>query len=166
MCPRCARHSNAGSDGHSYVVTVPGRGYRLVGIDSGSDVPAYSGPGETPARGTSVAVLRFANLSGDSSQDYFADGSWRTSSQDFRVSPGCPWSAVRRACCSRPAPAIWRVSGGSWDAAISCREACARRTIASGSRRGWWNPIPAWRCGLNGTIAGLMIFSRFRMPSR
>ena len=40
----------------------------------GSDVPAYSGSGGTPARGTSVAVLRFANLSGDSSQDYFADG--------------------------------------------------------------------------------------------
>lgn len=63
-----------GSDGHSYVVTAPGRGYRLVGVDSGSDVPAYSGSGGTPTRGTSVAVLRFANLSGDSSQDYFADG--------------------------------------------------------------------------------------------
>jgi TolB-like protein len=64
----------AGSDGHSYVVTVPGRGYRLVGIDSGLDMPAPSGSGEAPPRGTSVAVLRFANLSGDSSQDYFADG--------------------------------------------------------------------------------------------
>jgi TolB-like protein len=63
-----------GSDGHSYVLTVPGRGYRLVGIDSGPDMPAYSGPRDTPARGTSVAVLRFANLSGDSSQNYFADG--------------------------------------------------------------------------------------------
>lgn len=63
-----------GSDGQSYVVTVPGRGYRLVGIDSGSDTPAHSGFVATPARGTSVAVLRFANLSGDSSQDYFADG--------------------------------------------------------------------------------------------
>src|SRR6476659_4084072 len=58
-----------GSDGHSYVITVPGRGYRLVGIDSGSDVPAYPAAGGTAARGTSVAVLRFANLSGDSSQD-------------------------------------------------------------------------------------------------
>src|SRR5258706_523611 len=64
----------AGSDGNSYVVTVPGRGYRLVGIDGGLDVPAHAGAAETPARGTSVAVLRFANLSGDSSQDYFADG--------------------------------------------------------------------------------------------
>ncbi len=63
-----------GGDGHSYVVTVPGRGYRLVGIDSSSDVPVYPGSGGIPARGTSVAVLRFVNLSGDSSQDYFADG--------------------------------------------------------------------------------------------
>src|SRR5690349_13566134 len=64
----------AGSDGNSYVVTVPGRGYRLVGIDGGLDLPAHAGFGETLARGTSVAVLRFANLSGDPSQDYFADG--------------------------------------------------------------------------------------------
>jgi len=64
----------AGSDGNSYVLTVPGRGYRLVGVDGGLDVPAHAGSRETPARGTSVAVLRFANLSGDSSQDYFADG--------------------------------------------------------------------------------------------
>src|SRR3954451_12651164 len=63
-----------GSDGQSYLITVPGRGYRLVGIDSGVDLPEYSLSGETPVRGTSVAVLRFANLSGDSSQDYFADG--------------------------------------------------------------------------------------------
>ena len=63
-----------GSGGNSYVLTVPGRGYRLVGIDGGPDVRAHWGHGETPARGTSVAVLRFANLSGDSSQDYFADG--------------------------------------------------------------------------------------------
>src|SRR4026209_1867823 len=26
----------AGGDGHSYVVTVPGRGYRLVGIETGA----------------------------------------------------------------------------------------------------------------------------------
>src|SRR3954467_4275346 len=45
-----------GSDGQSYVITVPGRGYRLVGIDSGPDVPEYSVSGETPVRGTSVAV--------------------------------------------------------------------------------------------------------------
>src|SRR5690349_1622935 len=54
-----------GSGGQSYVVTVPGRGYRLVGVENGPDMPLYSSPGDTPARGTTVAVLRFANLSGD-----------------------------------------------------------------------------------------------------
>jgi TolB-like protein len=63
-----------GSDGQSYVVTVPGRGYRLLGVENGPDMPAYSGSRDSPVRGTTVAVLRFANLSGDSSQDYFADG--------------------------------------------------------------------------------------------
>jgi len=65
---------DAGSNGNSYVVTVPGRGYRLVGIEGDLNVPPHAGFGETLARGASVAVLRFANLSGDSSQDYFADG--------------------------------------------------------------------------------------------
>ena len=37
-------------------------------------MPTHAGFAEIPTRGTSVAVLRFANLSGDSAQDYFADG--------------------------------------------------------------------------------------------
>jgi TolB-like protein len=61
-------------DGQSFVVTVPGRGYRLVGIRSQTplkeDMPAQ----RAKVPGTSVAVLRFANLSGDPEQDYFADG--------------------------------------------------------------------------------------------
>jgi TolB-like protein len=63
-----------GSEGQSYVVTVPGRGYRLVGIDSSMAQSAPSISTAMAARGTSVAVLRFANLSGDPGQDYFADG--------------------------------------------------------------------------------------------
>jgi TolB-like protein/Flp pilus assembly protein TadD len=63
-----------GSDGQSFVVTVPGRGYRLVGVGSRqaseADLPAE----RAKIPGTSVAVLRFANLSGDPEQDYFAEG--------------------------------------------------------------------------------------------
>src|SRR5882757_213171 len=39
-----------GSDGNSYVLTVPGRGYRLVGIDGGLNAPAHAGSTEMPAR--------------------------------------------------------------------------------------------------------------------
>lgn len=61
----------AAGEGQSHVVTVPGRGYRLVGIDG----PAtFLGHGAIRPPGTSVAILRFANLSGDPAQNYFADG--------------------------------------------------------------------------------------------
>src|SRR5262245_50604897 len=63
----------AGSNGHSNVVTVPGRGYRLVGLETDT-AGAHSDPDRIKVPGTSVAVLRFKNLSGDPMQDYFADG--------------------------------------------------------------------------------------------
>ena len=64
----------SGSDGQGYVVTVPGRGYRLIGIDTVEPAPAPSRTNSARTPGTTVAVLRFANLSGDASQDYFSDG--------------------------------------------------------------------------------------------
>src|SRR5829696_358682 len=42
-----------GSDGQSYVVTVPGRGYRLVGIDSSAELSAQQTSAPMTARGTS-----------------------------------------------------------------------------------------------------------------
>lgn len=64
----------SGSEGKSYVVTVPGRGYRLIGIGTVEPAPALSSTDSGKTPGTTVAVLRFANLSGDAAQDYFADG--------------------------------------------------------------------------------------------
>ena len=64
-------------EGHSYVVTVPSRGYRLVGLGevqslgSNENVPAQRLP--LPDK-PSIAVLAFENLSGDPAQEYFADG--------------------------------------------------------------------------------------------
>src|SRR5712671_2720913 len=53
--------------GQSRLVSVPGRGYRLIGMsDTLSGPPLPDKP--------SIAVLPFQNLSDDPQQDYFADG--------------------------------------------------------------------------------------------
>ena len=55
--------------GDGWIVTVPGRGYRLA-LPSVNMPPAAPPPLNRPT----LAVLPFANLSGDPDQDYFADG--------------------------------------------------------------------------------------------
>ncbi len=63
--------------GQTHIVTVPGRGYRLVGLKSphsATDGGADSSLGRPPSDKPSIAVLPFQNMSGDSEQEYFADG--------------------------------------------------------------------------------------------
>jgi TolB-like protein len=67
-----------GDANQSYVVTVPGRGYRLVGLREDTlgkaSVDADQGPDGFVRDKPSIAVLPFQNLSGDPEQEYFADG--------------------------------------------------------------------------------------------
>jgi TolB-like protein len=58
-------------DGGDWIVTVPRVGYRLLGDHASAH--AAHGEARAPASRPSVAVLPFANLSGDASQDYFVD---------------------------------------------------------------------------------------------
>jgi TolB-like protein len=64
-------------EGESYVITVPGRGYRLA-HPNGSHPARASGssPTQHPSLPDkpSIAVLPFANLSADPEQQYFVDG--------------------------------------------------------------------------------------------
>jgi TolB-like protein len=65
-----------GAGGASWIETLPRRGYRYVGPAVASDnSPAVATPrASPPSNKSSVAVLRFSNLSGDPEQDYFANG--------------------------------------------------------------------------------------------
>src|SRR5262249_10553995 len=63
--------------GQAHLMTVPGRGYRLVGLEPHLSARG-SGPGSSSRRGqsdrTSIPGLPFQNMSVDPEQEYFADG--------------------------------------------------------------------------------------------
>jgi adenylate cyclase len=59
------RRAIESTNGGDYVTTVPRRGYRFSGTVRRVEIPC---------RIDSIAVLPLANLSGDSGQEYFADG--------------------------------------------------------------------------------------------
>jgi len=68
-----------GQEGRRFIVTVPGRGYRFVAEVRKAEVSAATAAPASPTTApsspeASVAVLPFANLSGDPEIEYFGDG--------------------------------------------------------------------------------------------
>jgi TolB-like protein/Tfp pilus assembly protein PilF len=61
---------------HIYVVTVPGRGYRFVGIEPPITVHENGTEDQIDPNvtGTSIVVMPFQNLSDEKEHEYFADG--------------------------------------------------------------------------------------------
>jgi len=65
---------DADGKGESWIVTVPGRGYRLLRPQKPSTADPAAEPSLPLPDKPSLAVLPFLNLSGDPAQEYFADG--------------------------------------------------------------------------------------------
>jgi len=66
-----------GESGDPHVMTVPGRGYRLIGANalrSTADGGRDSSPRVETSEKPFIAVLPFQNMSGDPEQEYFVDG--------------------------------------------------------------------------------------------
>jgi len=79
------------TDGESFIVTVPGRGYRLVGLErlAEADPSEVRDPQGLVIPGASIAVLPFQNMSGDPNKNISRMASLKTSSRACHALSGC-----------------------------------------------------------------------------
>ena len=116
--------------GERWIETLQRRGYRYIGPVSAAEGGSRVEPAATPAspapalpERASVAVLPFANLSGDQDQEYFADGMVEAQlelhvqgagreREGGRPRAGGTVSAGRKRAQSRDAGADCRAAGG------------------------------------------------------
>jgi DNA-binding winged helix-turn-helix (wHTH) protein len=136
-------------DGRSHVVTVPGRGYRLIDLEmpaATAQSPVTGAAQDRPAIALvpfdemsdrplpdkpSIAVLPFHNMSGDLEQEYFADGMVDdiiTALSRFKL---LFVIARNSSFTTREGPSISSRSGASSACAMCWRAAFARRRKGS-----------------------------------
>jgi adenylate cyclase len=68
------RRALNGDDGEGHVMTVPGRGYRLIGVQAAPFAENQKRSSLALPDKPSVAVLPFKNMNGDPEQEYLVDG--------------------------------------------------------------------------------------------
>jgi TolB-like protein/DNA-binding winged helix-turn-helix (wHTH) protein len=123
--------------GQTYLVTVPGRGYRLVGLQNTGPqaTPVGDRPGALPltpsaqhlaAPRLSIVVLPFANLSDDREQQYFADGITEDLTIDLSRLANMFVISRNTACIYRNTPIDTKQIG---------RELCVRYVLEGSVRR-------------------------------
>ena len=83
----------------SCIQTVPGRGYRFIGVVTRGSAETVLAMPDKP----SIAVLPFANMSGDPEQEYFADGMVEEIITALSPHPSC-CSPANRALRTRVSP--------------------------------------------------------------
>ena len=115
----------------------------------------------TPQR-PSVAVLPFANLSGDPSQDYFADGISDALITDLAKLSGLDVIARNSVSAYKGSPVVLADVARNWASATWSRVASSALGNKPASMRNWSTRRPATTCGQIGLTVARWRF----LPSR
>jgi class 3 adenylate cyclase len=124
-------------------IARPLRVYRVRDVATAKSPSAPAPPVLTLPDKPSIAVLPFANMSGDPEQEFFADGITEDIITLLGGLRAFPIIARTSTFTYKAGPSISRRSERNWACATSSRAACANRDVGYGSRRSCSGPIPA-----------------------